>query len=89
MSWETIGIDFGIGMLILSSLVATWRMLTGPTEADRAVAGDLVMFGVAGMIALFGVRLGGTFTFDLVLVASVIGFLSAISLGRALTRGQR
>ncbi|AXR73472.1 MULTISPECIES: monovalent cation/H+ antiporter complex subunit F [Auritidibacter] len=86
---DFLGLDIAFALLIVSTLVATWRMLKGPTEADRAIAGDLLMFGVAGLIAIFGVRLGGQFTFDIVLVASVIGFLSAISLGRALTRGQR
>lgn len=86
---STIGLDIGLALLLIVSLVATYRMLIGPTESDRAVAGDLLMFGVVGMIAIFGVRMAGTFTFDIVLIAAIVGFLSAMSLARALTRGKR
>lgn len=86
MTW---GIDIAIVILVVSTLVATYRMVKGPSEADRAVAGDLLMFGVIGLIAIFGVRSAREYTFDLVLIAAVVGFLSAISLARAMTRGQR
>lgn len=85
MTWVTVGII----LLTLSSLASTYRMLQGPTEADRAIAGDLLLFGVVGLIALFGVRTSSAFTFDIVLIAALVGFLGALSLARALTRGKR
>jgi multicomponent Na+:H+ antiporter subunit F len=84
-----IGLDLGILVLTLACLATTVRMLAGPAEADRAIAGDLLLFGIVGLIALVGVRIGSGYTFDIVLVASVVGFLSALSLARALTRGKR
>ncbi|WP_029088667.1 monovalent cation/H+ antiporter complex subunit F [Brevibacterium album] len=83
------GLDIGILLLVAACLAATVRMLAGPSEADRAIAGDLLLFGVVGLIALVGVRIGSGYTFDIVLVASVVGFLGALSLARALTRGKR
>ena len=38
---------------------------------------------------LFGVRADNPWTFDLVLIAAVVAFLSGMSLARALTRGKR
>ncbi|MER7168478.1 monovalent cation/H+ antiporter complex subunit F [Micromonospora sp. NPDC000207] len=84
-----IGIDLGIVVIGLACLVGTVRMVLGPTDADRAVAGDLLFFGVIGLVALVGVRTASPFTFDLVLVAALVGFLGALSLARALTRGKR
>lgn len=84
-----IGITIGIAVLALACLASTYRMLAGPTDADRAVGGDLLLFGVMGLIALFGVRAESSATFDLVLVATLVGFLGALSLARALTRGKR
>jgi multicomponent Na+:H+ antiporter subunit F len=84
-----IGIDIGIVVIGLACLASTYRMLAGPSEADRAVAGDLLLFGVIGLITLFGVRAAAAYTFDLVLVATLVGFLGALSLARALTRGKR
>ncbi len=84
-----IGLDIGLVLLVLASLASTYRMLDGPTEADRVIAADLMLFGMIGIVALVGVRAASTSTFDLVLVASVVGFLGALSLARALTRGAR
>ncbi|MBN9200463.1 monovalent cation/H+ antiporter complex subunit F [Microbacterium aurantiacum] len=84
-----IGLDIAIGILALSMLVTTYRMLTGPDDADRVVAADLILFGAVGLIAVIGVRVAATYAFDIVLVATVVGFLAALSLARALTRGKR
>ena len=84
-----IGVTVGIVILAVACLAAAFRILRGPTEAARAVAGDLLLFGFVGLIALFGVRVANEYTFDIVLVAALVGFLSALSLARALTRGKR
>lgn len=84
-----IGLDLGILIIGVACVASAYRILTGPTQADRAVAGDLLLFGFVGIIALFGVRMGNEYTFDIVLVAALVGFLSALSLARALTRGKR
>jgi multicomponent Na+:H+ antiporter subunit F len=84
-----IGIDIGLGLLVAACLASTYRMVVGPAEADRVVAADLLFFGMIGIIALIGVRVASGATFDIVLVASVVGFLATLSLARALTRGKR
>ncbi|MFP7761363.1 monovalent cation/H+ antiporter complex subunit F [Marisediminicola sp. LYQ134] len=84
-----LAIDIAIAIIVLVGIAATYRMLAGPTDADRAVGGDLLLFGLIGLVALVGVRIGSTATFDIVLVAALLGFLTAISLARILTRGRR
>jgi multicomponent Na+:H+ antiporter subunit F len=84
-----IGVDIGIVILALTCITTAHRILAGPTDADRAVAGDLLFFGSVALVALIGVRLQNAFTFDIVLVAAFVGFLSALSLARAITRGRR
>ncbi|MCP3425661.1 monovalent cation/H+ antiporter complex subunit F [Rothia sp. AR01] len=84
-----IAIDLSIVVIGLVCLVATYRMLRGPDDAHRAIAADLLMFGILGLIVLLGVRTRSPFTFDIVLIAALVAFLSAISLARALTRGKR
>ncbi len=84
-----IAVDIGIVLLALACLSATYRMLWGPTDSDRAISADLLFFGVVGLVALIGVRIASVFTFDIVLIAALVGFLGALSLARALTRGQR
>ena len=84
-----IGIDVGLALLVPACLASTYRMIAGPAEADRVVAADLLLFGMVGIIALVGVRTASAATFDIVLVASMIAFLGALSLARTLTRGNR
>lgn len=84
-----IGVDVAIVALGGVCLVSAVRMLIGPTDADRAVAADLLMFSILALIALFGVRTGSVAIFDLLLIGTLVGFVAAVSLSRALTRGRR
>lgn len=84
-----IGVYIGIVLLGVACVVAAVRMFLGPKEADRAIAADLLLFGSVGLIALFGVLGASRFTFDVVLIAALVGFLGSLSLARALTRGRR
>ena len=87
--WSHVGIDLAIGLLTVAALVSAYRIVVGPLDADRAVSGDLLTFSVLGMLVLVGVRTNTPWTFDLVLIASIVAFLSGMSLARALTRGKR
>lgn len=73
----------------LTAIPAAYRMLVGPTRADRVSAADAFLFILVALIAMIGMHKGSAFTFDIVLVATVVGFLSAVSLARALMRGAR
>lgn len=70
-------------------VVAIYRIVVGPTSADRTVAADLLTFSVVGVLVLVGARWERVGTFDLVLVATLVAFLSAVSLARALMGGRR
>ncbi|MFI7580827.1 monovalent cation/H+ antiporter complex subunit F [Kocuria sp. M1N1S27] len=84
-----IGILFGVLVLAASVVVAGVRMFRGPNDANRAIASDLLFFAVVGLIALFGVLAMSPPVFDLVLIATLVGFLATLSLSRALTKGRR
>ena len=84
-----IGIFVGVAVLAVSVVVAGTRMYLGPNDANRAVASDLLFFAIIGLIALVGLLTGSGAVFDLVLVATLVGFLAALSLARALTNGRR
>jgi multicomponent Na+:H+ antiporter subunit F len=82
-------LDLAIAGCGLALLVSAYRIAHGPTPADRAVAADLLTFTVIGLIALIGTRAHRAGTFDLILVATLVAFLAAVSLARALTKGHR
>lgn len=82
-------IDIAIIACSLALLISAWRIARGPTPADRAVAADLLTFSLIGLLALVGTRMASVGTFDLVVVATLVAFLAAVSLARALTGGRR
>ncbi|WP_258933791.1 monovalent cation/H+ antiporter complex subunit F [Nesterenkonia pannonica] len=81
---EVLLILLGIGMLL-----AGIRAFLGPRITDRAVAADLIFFAFIGFIALIGLRVEIEALFDIILIATLLGFMSAISMARLGLGGKR
>ncbi|MEJ8279238.1 monovalent cation/H+ antiporter complex subunit F [Pseudonocardia spirodelae] len=75
-------LDAGIVVLALGLLAAIGRVLTGPTAADRGLAVDYGFVVVVALVALFALRLGSTAMLDLVVVATLVGFLTTVAVAR-------
>lgn len=79
-----------VGALLAAAVaLAVVRIVLGPTPADTAVAGDLIFFAFVGLVAVFALLFGIVAVLDIILVASVLGFLSVLSLARLLQGGHR
>ncbi|MGI8774019.1 MAG: monovalent cation/H+ antiporter complex subunit F [Actinomycetota bacterium] len=77
-----IAVDVALAALATTFLLALIRVVIGPSIADRAMATDVCLFSVVTSIALIAVRTGTESFLDVVLVASLLGFLATISLAR-------
>ncbi|MGY1609251.1 monovalent cation/H+ antiporter complex subunit F [Geodermatophilus sp. SYSU D00700] len=75
-------IDAALVVLALALAVATARSTAGPTDADRALAVDFGFAVVLAAIALLAVRLDAPALLDLVLVGTLVGFLSTVAFAR-------
>ncbi|GAA1163092.1 monovalent cation/H+ antiporter complex subunit F [Nesterenkonia sandarakina] len=73
-------------ILALTLLPAMWRVALGPADADRAVGADHVFFVLVASIAILGLAWERDLLFDLVLVGTLVGFISALILARFLGR---
>jgi multicomponent Na+:H+ antiporter subunit F len=73
----------GLGVAFALALV---RVVLGPTVADRAVATDLGLFTVIAAVALTVLRTGAEQFEDVVLIATLLGFLATIALGALIGR---
>lgn len=82
-------IDVGIGVIVLAMLIATYRILTGPSSADRGAGADVIFFGFVGLVALLGVRIDTELVVDVVVVCTLVGFLAALSIARLICGGKR
>ncbi|WP_040337507.1 monovalent cation/H+ antiporter complex subunit F [Candidatus Blastococcus massiliensis] len=75
-------VDAALVVLALALAVATLRVATGPTDADRALGVDLGFAVVIAAVALLAVRLDAPALLDLVLVTTLVGFLSTVAFAR-------
>ncbi|KGH44745.1 MULTISPECIES: monovalent cation/H+ antiporter complex subunit F [Modestobacter] len=82
-------LDGALVVLALCLLVATWRLWAGPTDADRALAVDYGFVVVVAGIAVLAVRLRTPALLDLVLVATLVGFLSTVAFARLVAERSR
>ncbi len=84
-----VGLSIGIVIVSLVIVLIGYRMLVGPDDVNRAVASDLLFFSVIALFAMVAALRGLGAAFDVVLVATVVGFIASVSLARAITRGRR
>lgn len=73
-------------VLAVTLLPAIWRVALGPADADRAVGADHVFFVLVASIAVLGLAWDRQLLYDLVLVGTLVGFISALILARFLGR---
>lgn len=81
-------LDVLLGVLALCLLPAVWRMVVGPSPVDRAMAADHVFFVFVAALALLAVRLPLPPLLDVVVVATLVGFLATVTLARLVDRGR-
>jgi multicomponent Na+:H+ antiporter subunit F len=78
------GTMFGVG-----ALLAAIRLLKGPTQIDRAVALDVLLAILVGVIVLTAALSDSSITLVIAVVVSLLGFLGSASLARLLPRDRR
>jgi multisubunit Na+/H+ antiporter MnhF subunit len=71
--------QIGIGALVIAILASWWRMAKGPTMLDRILAFDAITVCVVGLIVLLSIRWHTLYFLELILVASLLGFLSGVA----------
>lgn len=76
----TLLLDGLLVVLALAFLLALIRVVRGPSLADRAVAADVCFLIVVGVLGLASVDRGVAEFVDVVLVATLLGFLATVAL---------
>lgn len=81
-------LDVLLVLLAVALLPAVYRLVVGPTAADRAMAADHGFFVLVAVLALLAVRLPTPALLDVVVVATLVGFLATVTLARLVDRGR-
>ncbi len=72
-------LNLGFGMLALAILLGAVRLVRGPSIMDRVMAFDLITTCVVGMIVLLSIRWRTVLYLELILVFSLLGFLTTVA----------
>jgi multicomponent Na+:H+ antiporter subunit F len=71
-------------VLFFCALFCLWRILKGPTAADRAVAIDILGILVLGFCAILGIPTGRDWYIDIGIAWALQSFISTLALAKYL-----
>ncbi|NGZ77562.1 Na(+)/H(+) antiporter subunit F1 [Saccharibacillus alkalitolerans] len=75
-------------LLALAIFGCLYRVLKGPSLADRIAALDTIGVNIAAEVAVAGAYMRSTAYFELVLLIGILAFLGTVALARYMERGK-
>jgi multicomponent Na+:H+ antiporter subunit F len=84
LEWQSPLLKQGFYVLFFSALFCLWRVLRGPTPADRAVAVDILGILVLGFCAILGIATGRDWYIDIGIAWALQSFISTLALAKYL-----
>jgi multicomponent Na+:H+ antiporter subunit F len=73
-----------INVNLFSSLFVLYRVIVGPTAADRIVATDILGVLIIGMLALIGLYNQENFFMDIALIWALLSFIASLAFAKIL-----
>ncbi|KNZ34327.1 MAG: cation:proton antiporter [Methylibium sp. NZG] len=80
-------LPWAIGGFALALLLNAWRLLRGPSAADRILALDTLYINTLALLVLLGIGLGTELYFEAALLIAMLGFIGTVVLSKYLLRG--
>ena len=78
---------FGFGAMSLSLLLCLWRLVRGPSLADRIMAADTLSINAIGLLVLLGIQLDDSVYFESALLIAMMGFVATVAWCKHVIRG--
>ncbi len=78
---------FAFGCVALAVLLTLYRLLAGPSSADRILALDTMTINVIALIILFGIYETSTTYFEAALLLAMVGFVATVAYTKFILRG--
>ncbi|MCO4842846.1 MAG: K+/H+ antiporter subunit F [Yoonia sp.] len=82
-----IALTFAFACFGIALLLTLYRVVTGPTSADRILALDTMVINVIALIILYGVYQGVAVYFEAAMLIAMVGFVSTVAYCRFILRG--
>ena len=74
--------------LIVAATAAIYRLVTGPTMADRVIALDLLLVSLMTAIVVDAVATGDAALLNVLVVIAIIGFTATVAVARFMERSR-
>ena len=84
LEWQSSLLRRCFMILFVCGLFCLWRILRGPTPADRAVAIDILGILVLGFCAILGIPTGREWYIDIGIAWALQSFISTLALAKYL-----
>ncbi len=83
----TIAMPIAFGCITLALLLNFWRLVRGPSRADRILALDTMYINTVALLVLYGIHQNSTVYFEAALLIALMGFVGTVALCKYLLRG--
>lgn len=84
LEWQALFLRWVFLVLFLCGVLCLWRIIKGPTSADRAVAIDILGILVLGFCAILGIPTGRDWYIDIGIAWALQSFISTLALAKYL-----
>ena len=84
LEWQSPLLKRTFLILLFSGVFCLWRILRGPTSADRVVAIDILGILVLGFCAILGIHTGRDWYIDIGIAWALQSFISTLALAKYL-----
>jgi len=84
LEWQSPFLRHTFFVLFFCALLCLWRIIKGPTSADRAVAIDILGILVLGFCAILGIPTGRDWYIDIGIAWALQSFISTLALAKYL-----
>jgi multicomponent Na+:H+ antiporter subunit F len=84
LEWQSALLRHSFFVLFFCGLFCLWRIIKGPTPADRAVAIDILGILVLGFCAILGIPTGRDWYIDIGIAWALQSFISTLALAKYL-----
>ena len=77
-----------LAILVLAMLGMLYRVIKGPTTADRVIALDSIGIGLISAVSLLSILLDTTMFFEVILLLGILAFIGTVAFSKLLEKGE-
>ena len=82
-----ISLKIGFVLISMALVLSFYRLIIGPSQADRILALDTLYINSIAILVLSGIYFESTAYFEAALLIAVMGFVGTVALSKYLLRG--